>query len=212
MSSTSQPAPDVSGTALEEGTVEIARTYAVALLNSTESPGETDAVLDELDELSVDVFRDQPDFAHLLSFGISDAERRDQLLNSAFEGRALPTVLRFLRVLNRRNRLQLVPTIARTARALWDQRNNRVPVTVKSAVPLDDGQRESLRQRLVSLTGGATPMLDEEIDPEILGGLVVQVGDQLFDASVRGRLRRIRAELTRGRAGEIRRRTDLVVD
>ncbi|QDV37041.1 ATP synthase F1 subunit delta [Tautonia plasticadhaerens] len=212
MSSTAHHTPDVTGTALEEGADEIARTYAVALLNSAESQGETDAVLDELDELSADVFRDQPEFARLLSFGISDPERRDQLLTSAFEGRALPTVLRFLRVLNRRNRLRLIPAIAVTARAIWDRRNNRVPVAVKTAVPLDDSQRESLKHRLLALTGGATPMLSEEVEPEILGGLVVQVGDQLFDASIRGRLRRIRAELTRGRAGEIRRRTDLVTD
>jgi F-type H+-transporting ATPase subunit delta len=210
--SKAQPIPDVSGTALEEGSVEIAHSYAVALLNVTEPQGETEAVIDELDELASDVFRDQPDFARLLTHGIRDPERRDQLLTSAFEGRALPTVLHFLRVLNRRGRLELVPLIARAARSLWDRRSNRVPVTVRTAVPLDDAQRDSLRQRLVSLTGGATPMLAEEVDPELIGGLVVQVGDQLFDASVRGRLRRIRSELSRGRVGEIRRRSDLVLD
>jgi F-type H+-transporting ATPase subunit delta len=210
--SKTQSIPDVSGAALEEGAAEIAHSYAVALLNVTDAQGETDAVLDELDELSNDVFRDQPDFARLLTYGIRDPERRDQLLTSAFEGRALPTVLRYLRVLNRRGRLELVPLIARTARSLWDQRNNRVPVTVRTAVPLDNEQRDSLQQRLVSLTGGATPMLTEEVDPELIGGLVVQVGDQLFDASIRGRLRRIRTELSRGRAGEIRRRSDLVLD
>ncbi|RUL89518.1 ATP synthase F1 subunit delta [Tautonia sociabilis] len=209
---TSPHGPDIVGTVFEEGAAEIARSYAVALLNVAEAESSTEPVLSDLDELAVDVFRDQPEFARLLTNGMADAERRDQILIAAFEGRAHPTLLRFLRVLNRRGRLELVPLIAQIARSLWDRRNNRLPVTVRTAIPLDDGQRTVLRERLVSLTGGATPILTEEVDPELLGGLVVQVGDQLFDASIRGRLRRIRSELARGRAGEIRRRTDLVVD
>lgn len=209
-----EPTPaEVVGTVFENGADEISRSYAVALLNIIGSRDDAQLILDELDELVNDVYRDQPDFARLLSNGISDAQRRDQLLVSAFEGRAHETVLNFLRVLNRRGRLGLVPLIARTARSLWDHQNNRIPVTIRTAVPMDDEQRAMLRDRLVPLTQGAEPMLIEEVDPELLGGVVVQVGDQLFDASVRYRLRRMREALIQGQAGGIRSRmTDLFLD
>ena len=210
--SQNQPSPDVAGTVFEEGAEEVARSYAIALLNVIEPTGEADLVLDELDEFVTDIFRDQPTFANLLAEGIADHSRRDQLLVSAFEGRAHPTVLRFLRVLNRRDRFGIVPLVARIARNLWDRKNNRVPVTVRSAVPLDANQRAMLQDRLVSLAGGATPMLTEEVEPELLGGLVVQVGDQLYDASIRTRLRRIHEVLLRSRAGELRSRQDLVIE
>lgn len=211
MSST-EPSGDVSGTVFDEGAEEISHSYATALLNAAESSNEVEPVLDELDEFVTDIFQHQPVFAGLLSEGISDQHRRDQLLVSTFEGRAHPTLLKFLRVLNRRDRLGLVPLIARTARAMWHRQNNRVPVTIRSAVPLDADQRALLQERLVSLAGGATPMITEEVQPELLGGLVVQIGDQLYDASVRNQLRRMHEVLLRSRAGELRSRMDLVVD
>lgn len=209
-----EPSPaEVVGTVFENGADEISKSYAVALLNILASREDAQAILDELDELVIDVYRDQPEFARLLSYGISDSQRRDQLLVSAFEGRAHETVLNFLRVLNRRGRLSLVPSIARTARSLWDQQNNRLPVTIRSAIPLDDEQRSMLRERLVPLTKGAEPMLIEEVDPDLIGGIVVQVGDQLFDASIRSRLRRMRDSLIHGQAGGLRSRMpDLLLD
>ncbi|MEW4567079.1 ATP synthase F1 subunit delta [Tautonia sp. JC769] len=207
-----EPPVDVSGTVFEEGAEEIAHSYAVALLNVAESGDEAELVLDELDEFVTDIFQHQPAFARLLSGGISDQQRRDQLLVSTFEGRAHPTLLKFLRVLNRRDRLGLLPLVARTARAIWDRQNNRIPVTIRSAVPLDADQRALLQDRLVSLAGGATPMITEEVRPELIGGLVVQIGDQLYDASIRNQLRRMHEVLLRSRAGELRSRLDLVVD
>lgn len=209
---TTTPEPDVAGTVFEEGAAEIARSYALALLNVTDDRGESEAVLGELDELVEDVWRGQNEFAFLLGGGIVDPERRDRVLTEVFEGRAHPTVVQFLRVLGRRDRLELVPLVARIARSIWDERNNRVPVTVRSAVPLDDGQREQLRGRLEGLTGGATPILSEEVDASLIGGLVVRVGDQVYDASIRRRLEQIREDLMRRRTGELRRREDLVTD
>ena len=207
-----EPSPEVSGTVFEEGAEEIAHSYATALLNVAESSNEVELLLDELDEFVTDIFQNQPVFAGLLSEGISDAQRRDQLLVTTFEGRAHPTLLKFLRVLNRRDRLGLVPLVARTARAIWHRQNNRIPVTIRSAVALEADQRALLQERLVSLAGGATPMITEEVQPELIGGLVVQIGDQLYDASIRNQLRRMHEILLRSRAGELRSRLDLVVD
>jgi F-type H+-transporting ATPase subunit delta len=66
---------------------------------------------------------------------------------------------------------------------------------VSSALPLDDGQRAEIVARLRALTGTKVEM-DEKVDPDLIGGVAVRIGDQLYDASVRSRLERLRARLT----------------
>ncbi|MEO6807951.1 MAG: ATP synthase F1 subunit delta, partial [Isosphaeraceae bacterium] len=130
-------------------------------------------------------------------------ETRDRLLVETFEGRAHPTLLRFLRVLNRHGRLALLATISSKVRVLWDQRQNRRPATIRSATPLDDGQRNALFKRMSQMLAAA-PVIRFEVDPALIGGLVVQVGDDVYDASIRSQLDLMRRGLVAGRA-----RTDL---
>jgi F-type H+-transporting ATPase subunit delta len=81
-------------------------------------------------------------------------------------------------------------------------------VTVRSAVSLDDAQQDGLRQRLALLLGGATPVLRVEVDPALIGGLVVQVGDDVYDASIRTHLARLRDRLAEGWTRAIQARRD----
>jgi F-type H+-transporting ATPase subunit delta len=132
---------------------------------------------------------------------------RDRILVDVFGGRASDLVLRFLRVLNRHGRMGLLAPVVAEARAIWDRRNRRIPVSVRSAVPLDEGQMQALRDRLTGLVAG-TPMLNVSTDPALIGGLVVQVGDQLYDASVKSRLAQLRHRLIEGKSHEIQSRRD----
>ena len=77
--------------------------------------------------------------------------------------------MRFLRVLNRHGRLGTLSAVVREARAIWDRRNNRIPVQVRTAVPLGESQLQALRDRLAALTGG-TPILNVYTDPDLIGG------------------------------------------
>ena len=79
-------------------------------------------------------------------------------------------------------------------------------MTVRSAVPLDDGQVAALRDRVVALIGGATPMLHFEVDPGLIGGLVVQVGDVVYDASARSRIGQFHRQILDSRLREIQSR------
>ena len=97
--------------------------------------------------------------------------------------------------------------MTRQARATLDRRQNRKPVTVRSAVPLDEGQQAALRDRLASMIH-ATPVITLEVDPSLIGGLVVQVGDDVYDASVRTRLERLRGRLIERKTHEIQSRRD----
>jgi F-type H+-transporting ATPase subunit delta len=199
--------PDVTGTVFDDKQPEVTRSYAEALLAAAEGEGQADAVLDELDELVADVIREQPRFSAILASPTLPAEVKDRILRDTFEHRAQPLVVRFLRVLNRHGRLGQLAAIVRAARAIWDRKQNRRPVLVRSAVALDDAEREALRDRLGRMLA-ATPLLSFEVDAALIGGLVVQVGDDVYDASVRSRLEQLRHRLIEGKTHEIQSRRD----
>ena len=119
---------------------------------------------------------------------------RQPILDAALKGNASPLVGNFLRVLNQNNRLDLLPAIAAAYRDLLDKRAGRVRVIVRSAVALGAEQQVELRKTL-SASLNKEPVLDLRIDPELLGGLVVQVGDKVYDTSVRSRLEALRNQL-----------------
>jgi F-type H+-transporting ATPase subunit delta len=189
------------------GTREIARRYAEALINAAQQAGVVEPVLEELSEIERDVLQAYPRFEEILSSGRVSSSEKDRILLDLFENRASSLVLRFLRVLNRHERLGLVRVVIREARAIWDQRNHRIPVRVHSAVALDEDQLSSLRDRLSRLTG-ATPILSVSTDPTLIGGLVVQIGDLRYDASVKSRLVQLRQRLIEGKTHEIQSRRD----
>jgi F-type H+-transporting ATPase subunit delta len=198
-------ADSLAGTVFEEVAPELTRNYADALLNA--SGDEADAIVEELEAIRAEVLQAQPRFAEILGSDSVSIDEKDRILTQTFEGRVLPTVLRFLRVLNRHGRLNLLSSVTLQARATLDRRQNRKPVTVRSAIALDEGQLSALRDRLASMTH-ATPVITLVVDPSLIGGLVVQVGDEVYDASVRTRLEALRGRLIERKTHEIQSRRD----
>ena len=119
---------------------------------------------------------------------------REPILNAALTGNASPLVANFLRVLNHNNRLDLLPAISAAYRNLLDKRAGRVRVIVRSAVALTEQQQVEIRKTLTESLK-KEPVLELRTDPELLGGLVVQVGDKVYDTSVRSRLEALRNQL-----------------
>jgi F-type H+-transporting ATPase subunit delta len=193
----SRTEPDVAGTVYDEEVAHVARAYAEALVNAAARTDEVEAVVAELEEIEEDVLRSHPKFADVLASPSVPEPEKERILSDAFEGRALPTVVRFLKVLNRHGRLGLIAPVARESRILWDRKQNRRPVSVKSAVELDDGQRVRLGEKIGGMIG-ATPILKYEVDPSLIGGLVIQVGDDVYDASIKTRLDQMRRKLFTG--------------
>ncbi len=201
------PSPSVP-TVFDEKADELAITYGDALLNAAEQTGDAQDVLDELDAIRDFVTTKFPTFAVMMGSPVRSLSDKDRLIIvKTFEGRALPTTVHFLRVLNRHGRLELLGPILRSARSAWDRRQNRHPVSVRSAVPLTEAEAATLRERLAQSIGG-TPVLRLEVDPALIGGLVVQVGDDVYDASVRNRLEQLRQRLIEGKTHEIQSRRD----
>lgn len=121
--------------------------------------------------------------------------RRLDEARTILQGRVNPLALNLVLVLIDHNRTGLVPQIADAFERLERERERRVTAYVTSAIPLTDRQRASLRQQLGRRTDRTVDLV-ENVDPSIMGGLIVRVGDELIDASIAGRLRRIEAQLS----------------
>jgi F-type H+-transporting ATPase subunit delta len=116
-------------------------------------------------------------------------------------------LVNFLLVLNDHDRLDLLRGIHQAVHELQDERAGKIKVVVRSAVPLPDDQGEQLRQQLRA-SYHKDPVLQLQVDPELLGGLVVKIGDWLYDASVRRRLDDIQHQLIESGSHEIQSRRD----
>ena len=102
--------------------------------------------------------------------------------------------LNLFRLLRRKRRLSLGASIASYFHELWDDERGVARAQVRSAVELDDDQRRRIAEQLSRRTG-KTVAVEVALDPELLGGAVIRIGDQLIDGSTRGRLRRLREQL-----------------
>lgn len=121
--------------------------------------------------------------------------RRMQEARDALGAHINPLALNLVLLLVERGRAGLVPQIAVAFERLENERERRATAYVTSAIPLTEAQRASLRTTL-SRRSDLTVDLVEQVDPAIMGGLIVRLGDELIDASVAGRLRRIEAQLS----------------
>ncbi len=185
----------------------VVRHYAEALVDAAVKENQAESALEDLDAIDSEVLRAHPQFGQILGSSQVSANDKDRILVNVFDSRVSSVVLRFLRVLNRHGRLGLLSSLAREARQIWDRRHKRVPVFVRVAVPLDQGQEEALRQRVANMIA-ATPIMQVTTDPSLIGGLIVRVGDQVCDASVRNRLEKLRQSLIEGKTHEIQSRRD----
>ena len=117
----------------------------------------------------------------------------EQVMGEAVTGGPRNLVL----LLIRRGRIELLPEVCAQLRRLYDQQQNIVSATVTSAAALTDADVSALRERLAGTTGGRVD-ISVQVDPDILGGVMVRIGDRLIDGSVRGRLERLRTRLATG--------------
>lgn len=122
---------------------------------------------------------------------------REAALQKALEGKVAAPILNVARLLAQRSRLELQPQIALEYRRLFNRQRGVVEAVVTSALPLTPDESSAVRDRVNAMTG-ATVELEERVDESLIGGLTVRVGDRLLDASVRGRLERLRNQLVAG--------------
>lgn len=188
------------------GAARLGRVYAEGLFLAAEKQGKAEEMAEQFDSL-MELFRIQPDVERLFGSAIVRRARKEQILQNTFGGRADPLFLNFLLVVNRHDRLAYLRSMYRAYHQLGDERAKRVRVKVRSAVELDEGQRQQLTDLLRSRLD-REPILQPTVDPSLLGGMIVQVGDEVFDSSVRTRLETLRKQLLARSSYEIQRGRD----
>jgi len=168
---------------------EIARVYAEALFESARKAGKLDVIKEQLDQFTDAVDGDRELQLFFFSPYFSSAEKKEGLRISV-DG-ADPELLNFLELLCEKHRVPAIFRIRAKFDQLWAKENRRLEVTVTSAVELDPELVQRIGSEIESQTG-QTVDLQSNVDPDVLGGLVLRVGNKVLDASVRNRLEKLR--------------------
>lgn len=184
----------------------IAEAYAKALLEATEAAGKSEAVLGELDSWIDDVLEKQPKLDRLFASPVVDAEEKFALIDRALK-KAEPLFVSFMKVLAQHERLEIIRTIRAKAHHLLDKLRGRTEANVVSAAPLDPKQSAAIKARLQATYGGEV-VLRETVDPSLIGGVIVRVGDRVVDGSLANSLARLKEQLINRSVHEIQRRRD----
>jgi F-type H+-transporting ATPase subunit delta len=171
----------------------VARVWGKALMSVAEEAGRADQVRDELREL-VALLDAEPRLDQLLASPLIDDESKRVLLEKTLRGRASDLVVDTLQVMRRKGRLGLVRIVAIAFEEDWMRRRNHIEVYVRSAVPLDEPLRAELRLAAAERTN-RHPILVERVEPGLLGGMVVEIGDERIDSSIRRELERMEESL-----------------
>ncbi|ACL22789.1 ATP synthase F1, delta subunit [Desulfitobacterium hafniense DCB-2] len=171
----------------------IAQRYAQALFELAVQEN-LDGIEAELQEL-VQCVEQNAEVAHVLYHPhISLSEKKD-LMNKIFAGELSVTVRNFLNLLIDRRRQNYLLEIARVFARLADEARNIVEAKVASAIPLSETQEQRLHQELARMTGKNVRMV-KEVRPELIGGVMIQIGDRVMDGTVAFKLQRIRQSLS----------------
>ena len=180
-----------SKTSVDTGQQYLAAVYAKALLGATERAGNTEAVLEELEALLSEVFQRLPKLESALTSPRVGQEEKLRLLELAIGSRVSQSLLDFLKVLARRGRLDCLRAITRAARQQLNEIRGRVEVTLVTAEPLGEDSTRQAADRLQTALGQEID-LSTSVDPDLIGGAIVRVGDTIFDGSVINRLEQMR--------------------
>jgi ATP synthase F1 delta subunit len=168
---------------------EAARVYAEALFEAGKDKGKLNPLQEQLGQFADAVDRNQELQVFLFSPYLSSADKREGL-GRAISG-AEPELTNFLELLVEKHRMPEIFRIRREFDELWKKENRRLDVTVVSAVELDEAVVEKIGQEVERQTGEAVE-LSSRVDDDILGGIVLQVGNMVLDASIRSRLEKLR--------------------
>lgn len=174
---------------------EIAEPYAQALLSLARENNLLDRISEDINSL-LSLANESPDLRNCLTNPIFKPEVKKAVLKQITGDQLHPYTYNFLMVLIDRGRIVFFEAICKQFQELVRQLNQTVLAEVTSAVPLSDEQQEAIRQRVIGLTQARQVELDTKIDPNLLGGVIIKVGSQIIDASLRGQLRRIGTRLT----------------
>ena len=175
-------------------TSEVTMPYAKALMDLAKESGVVDNVGQEVAGL-LSLLKESDELQRFLGNPLMDPEAKKGVLRQIAEGQVNPFVLTVLFLLVDRNRIMYLGGILEQYQVLLRELKQIVVADVTAATELSEEQTSMIRERVIGLTGAHNVELSVQVDPDLLGGLIVKVGSQVIDASLRGQLRRIGMQL-----------------
>ncbi len=173
---------------------EIGQIYARSLFEVAEEADKLDVVREQLGEFA-DAVAESHDLSVFLFSPYFSTEEKKEGLHKVMDD-VDETFENFLELLLEQHRMPAIHRIRREYEMLWDRQNDVLPVEVTSAVELDEETVKSVGDRIGEQTGRKVE-LTSRVDPDILGGLVLRVGNSILDASIRNRLDQLRKQVAR---------------
>lgn len=184
----------VHDTVMDVTAEQIARVYAKAFLAAASRQPDPAELVAEVEAVVGDVLSRAPQLETVLGSSLVSPEEKEQVLGRVFGNRVSRIVVDFLKVLSRHGRLDLLRPIARILRRLHGEQSGITEVEVRVATELNDDLRNEIQDRLQRALN-TKPVLRVSVDPELIAGIWVRVGDQVFDGSARTQLEHVRRRM-----------------
>ena len=173
---------------------EIAAVYARSLFEVASEQDKIDVVREQLGQFTDALAEDRNLEVFFFSPYFSTEEKVDGLRRMVSD--VDPTVLNFLELLVEKHRMPALMRVRREYETLWEDANQLLPIQITSAIELDESLVRSIEERIAQETGRKV-RTETSVEPDVLGGLVVRVGNTVLDASIRNRLEQLRKEVAR---------------
>ena len=173
---------------------EVAEVYARALFEAAKDRDVLDPVHEQLGQFA-DALNENRDLAQFFFSPYFSVDEKKDALHAAVDG-AEPTFMNFLEALLERHRMPVIFRIRAAFEELWEEEHKLLSVEVTSAVSLDEQTVSSIGET-IGKQPGRTIQLSSSVDPEIIGGIVLRVGNFVLDASIRNRLEKLRQQVAR---------------
>jgi F-type H+-transporting ATPase subunit delta len=174
---------------------ELALVYARSLFAVALEQGRLDVLREQLGQFA-DALDQNRGLAVFFFSPYFSTKEKQEALGGLLDG-ADPTLLNFLSLLIENHRTPVIFRIRQQYERLWEEENRTLPVEITSAIELDSSTTESLGKTIGERTGRKV-QLAARVDPDILGGIVIRVGNSILDASIRNRLEQLRTQVAHG--------------
>jgi F-type H+-transporting ATPase subunit delta len=177
-------------TVLDTGAEQLGKTYARALVGAARNAGVVDQVIEQLGRLVDEYLHGSRQLQAAFASPRIDESEKVRVIDRLFADEFEPILVKFLKIMAGRSRLGYVHAVRDAADDIHDEMIGRVVASVQTAVALDDALRAEISDQLGSVTGRKV-RLRESVDPDLIGGMVIRVGDKVFDSSVSNRLNKL---------------------
>ena len=164
--------------------------YAEAFLQVAESRKEVEEIVSQSKSI-LEIWSQSLDFRDAMSSPVLEVETKKEILEKIFANEVTPSFLNLLKLLADRQRIGILNSVLERLLELYREQRNIALATVTSATALNDDQQTEIMKTVQSVAGTDNLELDLKVDPDLIGGFIINVGSKVIDASLSGQVRRL---------------------